>query len=68
MLYNVIGVMRKAEEYYKAFVTSSNIVSEFSIPAEHSIVSERICANKRSEISAEQQLILIRIFIIVGYG
>ena len=60
--------MRKAEEYYKAFVTFNNIVSEFSIPAEHSIVSELNCANKCSEISAAQQLILIRIIIIVGYG
>ena len=30
--------MKKAEEYYNAFVTSSNVVSEFSIPAEHSMV------------------------------
>ena len=30
--------MEKAEEYYKAFVTSNNIVSEFNIPAEHSMV------------------------------
>ncbi len=39
-MYCNVGVMKKTEEYYKAFVTSSNIVSEFSIPAEHSIVSE----------------------------
>lgn len=37
--------MRKAEEYYKAFVTSGNIVSEFDIPAEHSIVSELVLIN-----------------------
>ena len=54
LYYNVTGVMRKAEEYYKAFVTSSNIVSEFSIPAEHSIVSELTYANKCLEISAAQ--------------
>lgn len=54
LYYNVTGVVRKAEEYYKTFVPSSNIVSEFSIPAEHSIVSKLTYANKRSEISAAQ--------------
>lgn len=42
--------MEKAEEYYKEFVTSTNIVSEFSIPAEHSMVSLSCNAILCSEI------------------
>ena len=35
----IVGVMKKAEEYYKSFVLSDNIITKFEIPAEHSMVS-----------------------------
>ena len=35
----VEGVMKKAEEYYRSLVLSGNVVTEFDIPAEHSMVS-----------------------------
>ena len=33
------GVMKKLEEYYSKFVADGNIYTEFSIPAEHAMVS-----------------------------
>ena len=51
--------MEKAEEYYKAFVTSGNIVSEFSIPAEHSMVCEFVLICLEIQLYSNSTLILI---------
>ena len=58
--------MKKAEEYYNAFVTSGNIVSEFNIPAEHSMVRDLVLIC--SEIQLHNDSTLLTLNNIVGYG
>ena len=40
-----LGVMKKLFEYYSAFLPKQNIYSEFSIPAEHSMVGSSVLAS-----------------------